>query len=134
MEQQLIAGSMEVDDIPVAWDASMKTLLGLSTAGDYKDGCMQDVHWPSAGIGYFPTYTLGAIAAAQLKVALQRAIPGINEQISRGDLTATMSWLKENIWSRGSLYGMQDLMTRATGKALDVTDFKNHLKARYLGE
>jgi len=134
MEQQLIAGSMEVDDIPGAWDASMKTLLGLSTAGDYKDGCMQDVHWPSAGIGYFPTYTLGAIAAAQLKVALQRAIPGINEQISRGDLTATMSWLKENIWSRGSLYGMQDLMTRATGKALDVTDFKNHLKARYLGE
>ena len=134
LEQQLMAGSMDVVDIPDAWDASMQSLLGISTAGDYKDGCMQDVHWPSAGVGYFPTYTLGAIAAAQLKAALLRAVPDIDNQIGNGDLTATMAWLRDNIWSQGSLYGMQDLMRRATGKTLDVDDFKNHLKARYLGE
>ena len=133
MEQQLIAGTMVVADIPEAWDASMQALLGLSTEGDFKDGCMQDVHWPSAGVGYFPTYTLGAIAAAQLKAALQRAVPDVDSQIARGDLFSTMTWLKDNIWSQGSLYGMQELMTRATGKALDVNDFKNHLKKRYLG-
>ena len=132
MEQQLIAGTMAVADIPEAWDASMQALLGLSTAGDFKDGCMQDVHWPSAGVGYFPTYTLGAIAAAQLKAALQRAVPDVDSQIARGDLSSTMSWLKDNIWSQGSLYGMQELMTRATGRALDVSDFKDHLKKRYL--
>ena len=134
MEQQLISGNMIVADIPEAWDASMQALLGLSTAGDYKDGCMQDVHWPSAGVGYFPTYTLGAIAAAQLKAALHRAVPDIDAQIRKGDLTATMAWLKDNIWSQGSLYGMQELMSRATGKTLDVSDFKRHLNARYLGE
>jgi carboxypeptidase Taq len=134
MEQKLIAGSMDVADIPQAWDASMQALLGLSTTGDYKDGCMQDVHWASGDVGYFPTYTLGAIAAAQLKAALLRSVDDIDAQITGGDLTATMAWLKDNIWSQGSLYGMQDLMSRATGKTLDVQDFKNHLKARYLGE
>ncbi len=132
MEQQLIAGGLEVSDIPDAWDASMQDMLGLSTAGDYKDGCMQDVHWPSASIGYFPTYTLGAIAAAQFKAAIDRDIPGVDAQIASGDLSATKAWLKDKIWSQGSLYGMQDLMIRATGKALDVGDFKAHLQRRYL--
>ena len=124
---------MEVADIPEAWDASMQALLGLSTAGNYKDGCMQDVHWPSAGVGYFPTYTLGAIAAAQLKAALTKDVPDVDRQVARGDLSSIMSWLKNKIWSQGSLYGMQDLMTQATGKTLCVDDFKNHLKKRYLG-
>jgi carboxypeptidase Taq len=133
MEQQLIAGTMEVADIPEAWDASMQALLGLSTAGNYKDGCMQDVHWPSAGVGYFPTYTLGAIAAAQLKAALTKDVPDVDRQVARGDLSSIMTWLKDNVWSQGSLYGMQDLMARATGKTLSVDDFKSHLKKRYLG-
>lgn len=132
MEQQLISGAMQVSDIPEAWDASMQETLGLTTAGDYKDGCMQDVHWPSAGVGYFPTYTLGAIAAAQLKAALRKEIPDVDGQIARGDLSSTKGWLKDKIWSQGSLYGMQELMIRATGKALDVNDFKNHLHQRYL--
>jgi len=132
MEQKLVAGSMDVADIPEAWDASMQEMLGLSTAGDYKDGCMQDVHWPSAGVGYFPTYTLGAIAAAQLKAALRKDIPGVDGEIARGDLSSTKTWLRDKIWSQGSLYGMQELMARATGKTLDVNDFKNHLQQRYL--
>jgi carboxypeptidase Taq len=132
MEQKLIANDMRVADIPDAWDAAMQELLGLTTAGNYKDGCMQDVHWPSAGIGYFPTYTLGAITAAQLKASLLREIPEMSDQIGRGDLAPTMAWLKTNIWSQGSLQGMQELLTTVTGKALDVEDFKAHLSKRYL--
>ena len=107
-------------------------MLGLSTKGNYKDGCMQDVHWPSGGVGYFPTYTLGAIAAAQFQAALSREVPNIEDQIAQGNLSTINNWLKQNIWSQGSLHGMQDLMSRATGKPLDVTDFKAHLEKRYL--
>jgi carboxypeptidase Taq len=133
MEQKLIDGSMEVADIPDAWDAGMQEMLGLSTAGNYKDGCMQDVHWPSGGIGYFPTYTLGAIAAAQFKAAMLRDIPELENQIARGDLSAMKNWLRDNIWSQGSRYEMQDLMIQATGKPLGLADFKAHLNSRYLG-
>ena len=123
---------MRVSDIPDAWDAAMQELLGLSTAGNYKDGCMQDVHWPSAGIGYFPTYTLGAITAAQLKASLVQEIPDMGDQIARGDLAPTMAWLKTKIWSQGSLQGMQELLKTVTGKTLDAEDFKAHLSKRYL--
>lgn len=132
MEQKLIDGSMSVSDIPEAWDASMQAMLGISTAGNYKDGCMQDVHWPSAGIGYFPTYTLGAIAAAQFKAAMLTQIPDLDSQILGGEFSQMKSWLNDNIWSKGSRYEMQDLMIQATGKPLGVEDFKAHLENRYL--
>ena len=93
---------------------------------------MQDVHWPSAGIGYFPTYTLGAIAAAQFKAAMLTQIPELDSQIRRGEFSQMKGWLNENIWSKGSRYEMQDLMIQATGKPLDVADFKTHLENRYL--
>lgn len=132
MEQRLITGSMSVADIPEAWDESMRSMLGISTAGNYKDGCMQDVHWPSAGIGYFPTYTLGAIAAAQFKAAMLTQLPELESQIRQGDFSQMKGWLNKNIWSQGSRYEMQELMVQATGKPLDVSDFKTHLENRYL--
>jgi carboxypeptidase Taq len=133
MEQKLIDGSMTVADIPDAWDAGMQEMLGLSTAGNFRDGCMQDVHWPSGGVGYFPTYTLGAIAAAQFKAAMLRDIPTVEQQIAIGDFTVMKTWLREKIWSQGSRYEMQALMVQATGKPLGVEDFKTHLNRRYLG-
>lgn len=132
MEQQLIDGSMAVSDIPEAWDAAMQLMLGLSTAGNYKDGCMQDVHWPSAGIGYFPTYTLGAIAAAQFKAAMLSQLSDLESQIRRGEFSEMKAWLNDKVWSQGSRYEMQELMVQATGKPLDVADFKRHLESRYL--
>ncbi|MFK8049983.1 MAG: carboxypeptidase M32 [Halioglobus sp.] len=132
MEQKLIDGSMSVADIPEAWDTQMQLMLGLSTVGNYKDGCMQDVHWPSGGIGYFPTYTLGAIAAAQFKSAMLSQIPDLESQIRRGEFSEMKDWLNDKVWSQGSRYEMQELMVHATGKPLDVTDFKKHLEHRYL--
>ncbi len=90
----------------------MQSMLGISTAGNYKDGCMQDVHWPSAGIGYFPTYTLGAIAAAQFKAAILTQLPELESQIRRGDFSQMKAWLNDNIWSQGSRYEMQELWFR----------------------
>ena len=113
---------------------SMQSLLGLSTAGNYADGCMQDVHWPSGGIGYFPTYTLGAIAAAQFKAAMVADLPDVEAHIARGDFGPVRDWLDRKVWSQGSRFEMQELMIHATGKPLDAADFKTHLQARYLAQ
>ncbi len=112
----------------------MQQLLGISTAGNDKDGCMQDVHWPAGLFGYFPTYTLGALTAAQLFAAARRAHPGIAAGVARGDLSELDTWLGENVWGQGCLLETGDLVQRATGEPLGTRDFELHLRRRYLGE
>lgn len=132
LERDLIGGKLEVKDIPDAWDAGMQQLLGISTAGDYRDGCMQDVHWPAGAFGYFPTYTLGAMTAAQLYAAAVRAVPAIPDEIAQGNFANVNAFLREKIWSKASLLETADLLREATGKPLDPSDFKRHLELRYL--
>lgn len=134
IERKLIEGTMQVADIPEAWDASMKSLLGLSTAGNFRNGCMQDVHWPAGLFGYFPTYTLGALTAAQLFAAARNALPELGAQIARGDFAALDGWLRTHVWSRASLLTTPALVTEATGAPLGTEAFKKHLRARYLGD
>jgi carboxypeptidase Taq len=131
MEKRLVAGTMEVADIPDAWTADMERLLGLSTQGDYRNGCMQDVHWPSGGIGYFPTYTLGAVIAAQFKAAMTRELGDLDEQLERGDLSRIKAWLADKVWSQGCRLELQDLLLEATGKTLSSEDFRDHIVSRY---
>ncbi len=131
IEKALVQGDMAVADIPDAWNAGMQRLLGLSTAGDYRNGCMQDVHWPSGGVGYFPTYTLGALIAAQLKTAMERELGGLESRLAQGDLGPIKAWLNDRVWSQGSHYELQALLRQATGKPLAVEDFKTHILARY---
>ncbi|WP_299727471.1 carboxypeptidase M32 [uncultured Endozoicomonas sp.] len=132
IERDLIEGNIEVNDIPDLWQQKMKDYLGLDVAGDHKNGCMQDIHWPMGAFGYFPSYTLGAMTAAQLFAAQKKAMPDINDQIRQGNLTPIFDWLKENIWSQGRRYSTNDLMTRATGEPLNANYFQEHLKQRYL--
>jgi carboxypeptidase Taq len=132
LERDLIGGKLDVKDIPDAWDAGMQALLGISTAGDYRDGCMQDVHWPSGAFGYFPTYTLGAMTAAQLYAAAVRSQPSIPEDIAQGNFASVNEFLKREIWSNASFLTTSELMQEATGRPLDPTDFKRHLERRYL--
>ena len=134
IEKPLIEGKLSVEDIPEAWDAGMKELLGLSTSGNYRDGCMQDVHWPAGLFGYFPTYTLGALTAAQLFRAARRAIGDLPARIEAGDFAPLDNWLRQNVWSQGSLLDTNTLLQRATGSVLDTRAFEAHLKERYLGE
>jgi carboxypeptidase Taq len=132
IERRLIEGSMQVEDIAEAWDASMRALLDLSTGDDHKNGCMQDVHWPAGLFGYFPTYTLGALTAAQLFQAARRALPSVDRDIAAGQFTRLNQWLRENVWGKGSLLETTSLLTEATGAPLSAAAFKAHLEARYL--
>lgn len=132
IERALIEGKLEVKDIPDQWDAAMQSLLGLSTGNHHKDGCMQDVHWPSGAIGYFPSYTLGALTAAQLFETARVSIPGIEERIARGDFEPLNSFLRERIWSKASLLETADLITQATRRPLGVEAFERHVRERYL--
>jgi len=132
IEKALINGELEAKDIPEVWDEKMKKYLGIDTKGNYKNGAMQDVHWTEGLIGYFPSYTLGAMYAAQQFNTVQQKFPNINEQISNGDFSNVFSWLKENIWQEASFHSTSDLIKNATGESLNPKYFKEHLINRYL--
>jgi carboxypeptidase Taq len=132
IEQELVSGRLAPRDIPEIWDAKMTEYLGLSTIDDAKDGPMQDVHWPSSAFGYFPSYTQGALIAAQLRAALEIAQPAAREDIRNGRFVALNDWRREHIWSQASLYSTPELLERATGEKLQARYFIEHLKRRYL--
>ena len=131
LERALIAGDLVLADLPAAWNDGMKELLGIVPPDDRR-GCLQDVHWPSGEFGYFPTYTMGAIAAAQIYAAARRATPGLEANIAKGEFAPLMSWLRENIHSQGSRAVADDLLTAATGEPLNPAIFEQHLRERYL--
>ena len=133
IEKQLIAGSIEADDIPALWDEGMQSLLGIDTRGNYRDGCLQDVHWTHGAFGYFPCYTLGAMYAAQWFAAIRRLHPDLDARIARGDLAPAFDWLREHIWLQGSRWSTAELATRASGETLNPQHLRRHLEARYLG-
>lgn len=133
IERPLIEGEIEVDDIPGLWDSSMQRLFGLDTRGNYRDGCMQDVHWAQGLFGYFPTYTLGALYAAQWFASMRRDSNGVDRQIAGGELRGVFDWLRDRIWSQGSRWETSELVRRATGEPLNPAHFRRHLESRYLG-
>jgi len=133
IESALVRGTLEVRDIPDAWDERMQRLLGLSTRGNFKNGCMQDVHWPSGAVGYFPTYTLGALLAAQLFETAAREIPELRPALERGELGSLDAWLREKVWGQASQLETDALVRHATGRSLDTAAFERHLERRYLG-
>jgi carboxypeptidase Taq len=131
LEQALIAGDLAVADLPGAWNDGFRSLLGIVPPDDRR-GCLQDIHWYDGGFGYFPSYTLGAMAAAQLMAAARRDIADLDGALARGDLGPLVAWLRRHVHSQGSLHGFNDLLRQATGKPLDPGDFEAHLTSRYL--
>ena len=131
LETAMISGDLAVADLPGAFRDGLRDLLGLEVPND-RLGCLQDIHWPSGSFGYFPTYTLGAMAAAQLFAAAEGAEPGIRPALATGDFSALRGWLRTNVHGKGSLLETDDLLTEATGKPLGLADFKGHLERRYL--
>jgi carboxypeptidase Taq len=132
IEQELVGGVLAPRDVPEAWDARMRDYLGLATLDNPKDGPLQDVHWPSGAFGYFPSYTLGALIAAQLWAALERDHPAAREDMRHGRFVALNDWRREKVWSQGSRWSTPELLKRATGEALSARPFMSHLKRRYL--
>jgi carboxypeptidase Taq len=132
LERAMIAGDLAVAELPGAWNDGMTELLGI-TPPDDRRGCLQDIHWPSGGWGYFPTYTLGAAIAAQLFDAAGRAEPDLQPGLARGDFTPLVGWLRRSIHSQGSRLDSDALLTAATGRPLDPAVYRRHLERRYLG-
>jgi carboxypeptidase Taq len=131
LEKALIAGELTLGDLPAAWNEGLRELLGLVPPSD-REGCLQDIHWFVGAWGYFPTYTLGAMTAAQLYDAAKRAAPEIPKAIAAGDFRPLLAWLGEHVHSQASRWSSQELIERATGRPLDPAVFKAHLERRYL--
>lgn len=132
LERDLFRNQITLDDLPDAWNEKMQTYLNVSTIDNYKDGLMQDVHWPAGIFGYFPAYTLGSLIAAQLFTAMKKANPTLTQEIQQGDFTTLFSWLGEHIHQRASSVDISTLLTDATGSPLDPTYYLSHIDQRYL--
>ena len=132
IESALINGSIEPDVIPEVWDSSMKDYLGLSTGGDHLKGCLQDIHWTDGSFGYFPSYTMGAINAAQIAATIKASFPDWQERWRGGDINFLRDWLSTNLWQKGSFHSSQELMQGMTGSGSQADSFIAHLEARYL--
>jgi len=119
IEKGLIDGTVQVDDIPALWNQKMKEYLGVIPADDAQ-GCLQDVHWSAGLFGYFPTYSLGAMAAVQIFATAKQQLPDLDADIAAGRFGPLKNWLNDKIHALGSLYPTADDLLRAvTGRPLD---------------
>lgn len=133
IESDLINGAVEAADIPDLWDEKMKAYLHLSTSGNYTEGCLQDIHWTDGAFGYFPSYTLGALNAAQLFTAIRKQHPDWEERLEKGDVSFVRQWLEQKVWQKASRMDAREIIREATGKETDPAFFLAHLRERYLG-
>jgi carboxypeptidase Taq len=131
LERAVLGGDLALADLPGAWNDGMKELLGIVPPDD-SVGCLQDIHWPDGAWGYFPTYTLGALAAAQLFAAAGKAVPDLMAAIGRGDFAPLLGWLRTNVHGKGSIADTDTILSQATGAPLGTAAFKAHLETRYL--
>lgn len=131
IERDLFNNRIQVDDLPQIWNAKMKEYLGVSPPNDAL-GLLQDVHWSGGAFGYFPSYTLGAINAAQIFATAKATIPSLTSQIESGNFKELRKFLLENIHQQGSLYEPNELMKRVTGKPTDAKAFLSYLETKYL--
>ena len=128
----MIAGDLAVADLPDAWNEAMRKLLGVAPRND-AEGCLQDIHWYSGAFGYFPTYTLGALAAAQLFRAACGQRPEIEAELAQGRAAALRDWAGSQIHARASRYTTGETIEAASGSPLGTAIFLVHLRQRYLG-
>lgn len=130
LETALMAGDLTVSDLPGAWDERMRRDLAL-VVPDARRGVLQDVHWSSGYVGSFPTYTIGNVMAAQLMEAVREDDPGAIAAMERADYAPLADWLRAAIWRHGRRFSRDELLVRATGRALDPAPYLRHLAAKY---
>ncbi len=130
LEVALVEGSLAVADLPEAWNAGMRDLLGIEVPSD-SDGCLQDIHWSYGEFGYFPTYAIGNIVSAQLWEAMARDLPDRDEQMAAGEYGGLRAWLGEHVHRPGRTLEPTELLERATGSGLDPAPLLAQLDAKY---
>jgi carboxypeptidase Taq len=129
LERAMIAGTVALDELPEAWDARMKEYLGVDVPDD-AHGVLQDVHWSGGDIGYFATYALGNLIAAQLWERARADMPGLDEALAAGDGRPLRDWLRENVHRWGRRLPPRELVARATGGPIAVAPFVSYLRAK----
>jgi carboxypeptidase Taq len=130
LEAALIGGDLAVPDLPAAWKAKMKELLGVEPPDDAR-GCLQDVHWSAGLFGYFPSYAMGNLYAAQFWSAMKRDLPDLESRIESGDLASALDWLRANIHGPGAAWLPGELVRRVTGSGLESGHFTGYLNDKY---
>ena len=133
IEKQLLAGKLAVRDLPEAWNAGMEQRFGSRPAGTV-DGCLQDMHWAIGSFGYFPSYALGLVIAAQLWEALRTELPEVDTLIERGEFAPIFGWLRDNMHGFGAKLPIKDLIKQASGQALSANALLRYLQGKYLAE
>jgi len=131
LERALIEGDLAVADVPGAWNEKFRTLLGLTVPDDAR-GCLQDVHWSFGLFGYFATYTLGNLNAAQLMHHARRGVPGLDAALQAGRYAPLLGWLRDNIHAHGQRFDGPGLMSHATGEPVQARYFLDHLRGKFL--
>jgi len=131
LEKQLLSGELAVRDLPEAWNAGMEQRLGIRPQSD-ADGCLQDIHWAVGSFGYFPSYALGAVIAAQLYETLRAQVEVLDEQLSAGEFTGLLDWLRTHVHGLGAKVPVQELLKGATGKPLSAVSFIRYVESKYL--
>ncbi len=129
LERAMINGDLSIKDLPSAWNEKFKNFLGLDVPNN-ATGCLQDVHWSFGLVGYFPTYTLGNLYAAQLWETINEQIPDLDTQMAQGNFSSLLTYLRENIHQHGRRYSAAQLCERATGKPLQADPLMRHLERR----
>ncbi|HWV25204.1 MAG TPA: carboxypeptidase M32 [Thermomicrobiales bacterium] len=130
LERAMLAGEVAVSDLPEAWNAKVKDYLGLDVPND-AEGVLQDVHWGSGSIGYFPTYALGNVLAAMLWSRISSELPNLTDDFARGEFASLRTWLGENIHQHGSKYMPMDLLDKVLGvRQLDAEPLIDYLTAK----
>ena len=131
LEKKLFNDENLINCLPDLWNSEFKRIFNLKVNSD-NDGCLQDIHWYSGDFGYFPTYLIGAIIAAQLKKTIEDDIPNISSSIESGNFKIITKWLNKNIHSFGNSITVNDLLLKISGQKLKSKFYKNHLENRYL--
>jgi len=130
LEKQLVSGDLAVNDLPEAWNAKMEQLLGLTPPDDAR-GVLQDVHWSGGMLGYFPTYTLGNLYAAQFFNVLKADVPEWSKQVEEGQFQTILAWLREKIHKHARVYPAGELCTRVTGQSLNPRYLLDYLEEKF---
>jgi carboxypeptidase Taq len=129
IERSLLSGDMKVKDVPAAWNDRYADFLGIKVPDDRR-GCLQDVHWSFGLVGYFPTYTLGNLYAAQFWEKINQDMPGLKKDMTKGKLLDLRDWLKDNIHKHGRRYTAAELCKKVTGKNLEAGPLLRHLRSK----
>jgi carboxypeptidase Taq len=130
IEKALIGGEIEVKDLPAVWNQKMQDYLGITPPTD-SEGVLQDVHWSFGGFGYFPSYSLGNLYAAQILRTIQKEIPDFDAHIENGRFEVIQEWLRENIHQYGKLYTPNELIIKITGEQLNANYLVEYLEKKY---